>query len=432
MQVNRRKFGALLCVLLATAAVAGTAAASHTGTPGVSKHQIVIGGTFPFSGKAALYKTIPAAELAYYAYINAKGGVFHRKIKDITLDDQYDPAQTGPAVKKLVEQDHVMAIVGSLGTAPALATWKYLNQRHIPQALLATGDAYWGQCAHKALAVCGGKAKPWTIGWQPDYPGEAKLYAKYILAHKKNAKIGVLYQDDAYGKNYLNGLKKGLGSHQNQIVDQQSYSVTDSGAVVGSHVVHIAGSGANVFVIFATPSATIAALATQGQIPGFNPLTIMNNVSSNRIFMLAAAQNGANLNGVISTAYQQSQTAQASLPGMKLAKKIIHKYAPGGVGSLDQQFAAGDGNLVYGLASAWTFVDALKHAGKHPTRKSLMHALRTLKETGKNKNPFVYPGMVVKTSKKRTFPMEQLIFEKWTGGGGGDWKTFGNIVSGVR
>jgi branched-chain amino acid transport system substrate-binding protein len=423
MQVNRRKFGALLCVLLATAAVAGTAVASHTSkTPGVSKHQIVIGGTFPYSGPAALYKTIPSAELAYYAYVNAKGGVFHRKIKDITLNDEYNPAETVPAVKQLVEQKHVFAIVGSLGTAPGLATWGYLNKRHVPQVLLATGDAYWGKCVHRACPGAGSTSpKPWTMGWQPDYPGEARLYAKYILKHKPNAKIGVLYQDDAYGKNYLNGLKSGLGSHKSQIVDAQSYSVTDSGPVVGSHVVHIAGSGADVFVIFATPSAAIAALVTEGQIPSWHPLTFNNNVSANRIFMQLAASKGANPNGVISTAYTASQTAQPNLAGMKLAKRIIHKYAP----ALDDQFASGDGNLVYGLAVGWTFVDALKHAGKNPTRKSLMHALRTMNE--KN-NPFIYPGMSVKTSKKDTFPMEQLIFEKWGGGTGGDWKTFGKVL----
>jgi branched-chain amino acid transport system substrate-binding protein len=423
MPVKSRKFGALLCVLLATVAVAGTAAASHSSkTPGVSKHQIVIGGTFPYSGPAALYKTIPSAEKAYYAYVNAKGGVFHRKIKDITENDEYNPAETVPAVKKLVEQNHVFAIVGSLGTAPGLATWKYLNKRHVPQVLLATGDAYWGKCVHRACPGAGATTpRPWTMGWQPDYPGEARLYAKYILKHKPNAKIGVLYQDDAYGKNYLNGLKSGLGSHKSQIVDAQSYSVTDTGPVIGSHVVHIAGSGADVFVIFATPSATIAALVTEGQIPNWHPLTFNNNVSANRIFMQLAASKGANPNGVISTNYLASATTQPNLKGMKLAKKIIHNYAP----DLDDQFAAGDLNLVYGLAVGWTFVDALKHAGKNPTRKGLMHALRHMNY--KN-NPFIYPGMSVKTSKKDGFPMEQLIFEKWAGGAGGDWKSFGKIV----
>jgi branched-chain amino acid transport system substrate-binding protein len=420
MPVNRRKLAALLVGLLATAAVAGTAAASHNSTPGVSKHQIVIGGTFPYTGPAALYKTIPSAEQAFYAYVNAKyHGVHGRKIKDITIDDSYNPAETVPAVKKLVEQNHVFAIVGSLGTAPGLATWGYLNKRKVPQVLLATGDAYWGNCVHHA---CQGSAKPWTMGWQPDYPGEAKLYAKYILKNKPNAKIGVLYQNDAYGKNYLAGLKTGLGSHKSEIVDAQSYSVTDSGPVVSSHVVHIASSGANVFVIFATPTAAITALATEGQIPGWNPLTFNNNVSANRLFMQAAAAHGASLNGVLSTTYVASQTAQPNLPGMKLAKKIIHNYAP----ALDNQFASGDNNLVYGLAVGWTFWDALKHSGKNPTRASLMHALRSMNE--KN-NPFIYPKMVVKTSKKRNFPMEQLIFEKWGGGGAGDWKTFGKVLN---
>lgn len=420
MPVNRRKLAALLVGLLATAAAAGTAAASHNSTPGVTSNQITIGGTFPFTGPASLYKTIPLAEQAFYAYVNAKyHGVHGRKIKDITMDDGYNPAQTVPDVKKLVEQDHVFAIVGSLGTAPGLATWGYLNKRHIPQVLLATGDAYWGNCVHH---VCQGSTKPWTMGWQPDYPGEAKLYAKYILKHKPGAKIGVLFQNDAYGKNYLAGLKTGLGAHANEIVDAEPYNVTDSAQVVAGHVVKIAGSGANVFVIFATPSADIAALATEGQIPGWHPLTFNNNVSANRIFMQIAAQNGASLNGVISTAYTASQTAQPNLPGMKLAKQIIHKYQP----ALDQQFAAGDGNLVYGLAVGWTFWDALKHSGKNPTRAGLMHALRNMDE--KN-NPFLYPGMVVKTSKKRTFPMQQLILEKWTGGGAGDWKAFGKILN---
>jgi branched-chain amino acid transport system substrate-binding protein len=419
MPVNRRKLAALLVGLLATAAAAGTAAASHESTPGVTKKQITIGGTFPYTGPAALYKTIPTAEQAYFKYVNAKGGVFHRKINDITMDDGYNPAQTVPDVKKLVEQDHVFAIVGSLGTAPGLSTWGYLNKHKVPQVLLATGDAYWGNCVHH---VCQGSTKPWTMGWQPDYPGEAKLYGKYIVSHKKNAKIGVLYQNDAYGKNYLGGLKKGLGSHAGEIVDAEPYNVTDSAQVVGGHVVKIAGSGADVFVIFATPSADIAALATEGQIPGWHPLTINNNVSANRIFMQLAAQNGANLNGMISTNYLASATTQANLPGMKLGKQIIHKYAP----ALDQQFAAGDSNLVYGLSVAWTFTDALKHAGKNPTRKSLMHALRTLNE---KHNPFVYPKMVVKTSKKRNFPMEQLVFMKWSGGAGGDWHSFGKVLN---
>ncbi|HZT83942.1 MAG TPA: ABC transporter substrate-binding protein [Gaiellaceae bacterium] len=427
MAVNRRKLGSLVGVLVATAVAAGGAAASQQGTPGVTKKQIVIGGTFPFTGPAALYKTIPAAEAAYYAYVNAHGGVFHRKIKDITLDDQYDPAQTLPQTKKLVQKDHVFAVVGSLGTAPILSTWTYLNKRKIPQVLVATGDAYWGECArHKCAASK--TAKPWTMGWQPDYPGEAKVYAKYILKTKPHAKIGVLYQNDAYGTNYLAGLKAGLGSHKNQIVDAESYSVGDSAQVIGAHVVALRAHGADTFVIFATPAPTIQALVAR-TLTGWSPLTLVNNVSANRVFELAAAQNGANLNGIISTAYLASPTTQANLKGMKLAKAIIHAT---GNQALEQSLAQGDGNIVYGLASAWTFVDALKHAGRNLTRPGLMKALRNLNESGKDTNPFVYPGMTVKTSKKRAFPMEQLKLERWSGGAGGDWHTFGKLYSGVH
>jgi branched-chain amino acid transport system substrate-binding protein len=421
MAFNRRKLGAVFGALLVTAVVAGAAGASPQGTPGVTKKQIVIGGTFPYSGPAALYKTIPVAEQAYYAYLNAKGGVFHRQIKDITVDDQYDPSQTGPATTKLVEQDHVFAIVGSLGTAPILATWNYLNQRHIPQVLVATGDAYWGNCVHHK---CQGSTKPWTLGWQPDYPGEAKIYAHYILGHNSKAKIGVLYQNDAYGKNYLGGLKSGLGSNANQIVDAESYSVGDSAQVIAAHVVKLRAAGADTFAIFATPTATIQALVARTLI-GWSPDTYVNNVSSNRLFELAAGKNGASLNGIISSTYTASPTVQPNLPGMKLAVAIIHKYAP----ALDQSLAAGDGNIIYGLASAWTFADALKHAGQNLTRAGLMHALRNMKETN---NPFIYPGMTVQTSKKRTFPMEQLKLIKWSGGAGGDWHAFGKIYSGVH
>jgi len=428
MPVNRRKLGALLGVLLVTAVAASGATASHTGTPGVTSKQVVIGGTFPFTGPASLYKTIPAAEAAYYAYVNAKGGVHGRKIKDITLDDQYDPSQTPAKTKELVEQDHVFAIVGSLGTAPVLSTWNYLNSRKIPQVLVATGDAYWGQCVHKALPLCGGKTKPWTMGWQPDYPGEAKVYAKYILKSKPGAKIGVLYQNDSYGKNYLNGLKTGLGKHKNQIVDAESYNLGDSAQVIAAHEVAMRTHGADTFVVFATPQATIYSLIDRTAI-GWAPLTLVNNVSANRLFALSAGQNGADLNGIISSTYTASPTTQASLPGMKLAQKIIDAT---GNQQLQQNLALGDGNIIYGLASAWTFVDALKHAGKHLTRPGLMNALRNLNESKANKNPFIYPGMTVKTSKTRTYPMEQLKLIKWSGGKGGDWHAFGRLYTGIH
>jgi branched-chain amino acid transport system substrate-binding protein len=443
VSINRKKLGALLGVVAIGIAVASTAGAARQSTPGVTATKVTIGGTFPLSGPASLYATIAGAEQAYYGYVNAHGGVNGRKITDIVLDDQYDPSQTLGKDKKLVEQDHVFAVVGSLGTAPGLATWNYLNKNNVPQALLATGDAYWGTCAaspFKPKPYCP-TARPWTIGWQPDYPSEARQYASYILANKNSPKIGILYQNDAYGQNYRSSFLTALGSHKSDVVSQQGYNYTDSSGVITGHVAALAAHGANTVVIFATPAASIAALATiTGLTPaswgGSNPLTLLNNVSANRVFLLAAQGSGANVNNVISTTYIKSQSATPSNPAMQLGKAII--YATKNAG-LKHQWDLGDNNLVYGLAVAWTFVDALKHAGANPTRTSLMKALRSLNETGANKNPFIFDGMDVKTSSIRTFPMQQLEFETWkgqtnscnpsTGASCGDWRKVGSVLN---
>src|SRR3954469_25175925 len=205
--------GRILAALVGIAAVAAMAVSAAGGavraTPGATANSISIGGTFPLTGVASLYKTIPAAEKAYFDYVNDHGGVNGRKISFEILDDSYDPSKTVPLAQQLVEKDGAFAVFGSLGTAPALATWGYLNQKKVPQVLVATGDSYWGFSKKKY---------PWTMGWQPDYPGEAKLYGHYIASNIKNAKIGVLYQNDAYGKNYYAGLRVGLGEAKVKIV----------------------------------------------------------------------------------------------------------------------------------------------------------------------------------------------------------------------
>jgi branched-chain amino acid transport system substrate-binding protein len=423
----------LLGIVAIGIAVASTAGAARQGAPGVTGNSVTIGGTFPLSGPASLYATIAGAEQAYYGYVNAHGGVNGRKINDIVLNDQYDPSKTPALVKKLVEQDHVFAVVGSLGTAPGLATWGYLNNHQVPQVLLASGDAYWGTCtatgsAFRPKPYCS-KPKPWTMGWQPDYPGEARIYAHNIVSAHPNAKIGILYQNDAYGQNYLDAFTKALGAKKSNIVDEESYNYTDSSNVVGAHVAALEAHGANTVVLFSTPAASIAALATMTAALHWSPLTYLNNVSANRVFMLAAEQNGANVNGVISTTYIKSQTATPKDSAMVLGKKII--YATGNKG-LEHEWDLGDNNLVYGLAVAWTFVDALKHAGASPTRTSFMKSIRHLNESGSTKNPFVFPGMSVKTSSTRTFPMEQLNLESWKGQTNkapGDWRISGGILN---
>jgi branched-chain amino acid transport system substrate-binding protein len=410
--------GKLLAVLAGTALVAGIAVTaafgSHSATPGVTATEIKIGGTFPLTGVASLYKTIPAAEKAYFDYINARGGVNGRKINFEILDDSYDPSKTVPLAQQLVEKDKVFAVFGSLGTAPTLATWGYLNSHKVPQALVATGDSYWGFSHAKY---------PWTIGWQPDYPGEAKLYGKYIAANMPNAKIGVLYQNDAYGKNYYAGLRVGLGSKKGNIVDAESYDATNPS--VTQQILALKSKGADTFAVFATPTPTITALATATKV-GWSPTaTFINNVSANRLFLLAAAAAGAKVDGIISTNYTASSTTQPNLPGVKLAAALINQYAP----ALQQSFARGDGNIMYGFGVAWTFVYALQHAGKNLTRASLMTALHNLNTS---KNPFVYPGITLQTSAKDNFPIEQEIMIKWAGGATGDWQPFGKLLGHIR
>jgi ABC-type branched-subunit amino acid transport system substrate-binding protein len=413
-----RKGRRILVVLSAATLVAVVSASAafgaHRADPGITSTSISIGGTFPLTGVASLYKTIPAAEKAYFDYTNDHGGVNGRKINFTILDDAYDPSKTVPLTQQLVEQNHVFAVFGSLGTAPNLAIWSYLNNAKVPQVLVATGDSYWGFSAKKY---------PWTIGWQPDYPGEGKVYGKYIAANMPNAKIGVLYQNDAYGKNYYAGLRVGLGAKKGNVVSAQSYDVTETS--LAQQILALKAAGADTFVVFATPSPTITALVTATKV-GWSPTTFINNVSANRLFLLAAAANGANVDGVISTAYTVSSTyaPQANTTGVKLATSIIAQYAP----ALQSSLASGDGNIIYGLGAAWTFVQALKNAGKNPTRASLMKALKSLNVT----DPFTYPGIKIQTSATDNFPIEQEILVKWGGGAKGDWTPFGKLYSGVR
>ncbi|HZR94314.1 MAG TPA: ABC transporter substrate-binding protein [Gaiellaceae bacterium] len=410
----KRKLLAALAGLIIAAAAAVSAFGAPAADPGVTGSTIKIGGTFPLTGVASLYKTIPAAEKAYYDYVNDHGGVNGRKIDFTILDDVYDPSKTVPLAQQLVEQNKVFAVVGSLGTAPGLATWGYLNQRKVPQVLLATGDSYWGFSYKKY---------PWTTGWQPDYPGEAKIYGKYIAQNLPNAKIGVLYQNDAFGKNYFAGLRVGLGNKKEAVVDAESYDATNTN--VTQQILSMKSKGADTFVIFATPTPTITALVTATKV-GWNPqATFVGNVSANRLFLLAAAANGAKVDGVISSAYTKSPTTMPNDAGMKLAGQIIDQYAPG----LRASFDRGDGNVVYGLGVAWTFVDALKRSGKTPTRAGLLRALHSMNTT---KNPFVWPGIRLQTSRKDNFPIEQLQMIKWQGGNTGDWQAFGKLLSGVR
>ena len=409
-------FPALVAGLALIAAVTSATGAQKL-DPGVTAKTIHIGGTFPFSGQAALYSAIPLAENAYFDYVDAQGGVNGRRIVFTYYDDAYDPSKTVPLTQKLVEQNKVFAVYGSLGTAPVLATRAYLNKRKVPQVLVATGDSYWGTQYKKY---------PWTIGWQPDYPGEARLYAQFIQQKVPQAKIAILYQDDAYGTQYLNSFKAALGSDASKIVATQSYDVT--AASVQQQVVSLASSHANVLMLFSTPTATIQALVIATKI-GWHPTEFVDNVSANETFMGLAVKNGASVDGLLTSFYSldPNDPAEASTPGAALGKAILDKYDHGPSKTIF------DINNMYGLASAWAMVQALKNAGNPPTRAGLMKALLSLNVKG---NPWLQPGFTEKTSPTDHFPVEQLVLVRYHSKGGtagiGYFERFGRIFSNVH
>ena len=405
--MTRRMKGALVLALVAVAAAAVSAAlAAPAKTPGVTPRTITIGGTFPLTGPAALYGAIPKAEAAYFSYVNARGGVNHRQIVFKYYDDAYNPANTVPLTKKLVEQDHVFAVYGSLGTAPTLATRDYLNKAGIPQVLVATGDSYWGSQYKKY---------PWTIGFQPDYPGESRVYGQFIRSKVPQAKIGVLMQDDAYGQNYYNGLVQGLGDAKAKIVDVEKYDPTQTD--VSAQVVKLRAAGANVFALFALPTQTITALVVATKI-GWQPTTFINNVSGSPLFMYLAQKSGANIDGDITATYLYDYINNPDTANSKLFKSIVDKYDPG-ANPLDA-------NIEYAFSSAWTMVEALKNAGRNPTRQSLMKALTNLNT---DKNPFLYPGVKLQTTENERYPIDQQILEQYKNGA---WHPFGHVFGNAR
>jgi branched-chain amino acid transport system substrate-binding protein len=405
--------------VLAAAALAGLAVAVSVGVaarstdPGVTKNSIVIGGTYPLSGPAALYGTIPLAYKAYFDWFNSRSSIHGRKIKWIYYDDMYDPSQTVPLTQKLVEQDHVFAIVGSLGTAPNLAIRPYLNQHHVPQVLIATGDPFWSTQYKKY---------PWTIGGLGTYSGEAKLMAKFINQKIPQAKIGILYQNDAYGTVYLGALKRYLGAKGNaKIVDAEPFDVTAPDVV--QQMLKLKSSGANLYYDIATPSPSIKSLVTAAKIGWHPAATIINAVSSSALFMNIAAKAGANIDGDISSTAgpNPNDPANANMPVIKQYKAIMAQYYPKG--------DVGDANNFASMGGAWVAIYALSHAGNPPTRKGLMRALTHLNI--KN-DPYLFKGERIVTTPTERFLYDQSKLERWSGQAGGLWKPFGPIVSGLR
>jgi len=383
----------------------GLALAAGQYGPGASDTEIKLGNTMPYSGPASAYGAIGKAEAAYFAMINEQGGINGRKVDFISRDDGYSPPKTVEQVRKLVEEDHVLALFQTLGTPPNSAIRDYLNDNKVPQLFVATGANKWNEPKHF----------PWTIGWQPSYQIEARIYARYILKHMPNAKIGVLYQNDDFGKDYLIGLREGLGDKADKmIVATKTYETTD--ATIDSQVVAIQGSGADVLVTAAIPKFAAQAIRKIYDI-GWKPTHFLSNVavSVKQVMQPAGPEKGI---GIISAGYTKEPT-DPQWKGTAEYKEWLawmEKYNTSG--------SITDANNVYGYSVAQTMVGVLKAAGNNLTRENLMKQAASIHD---EKLPMLLPGIMVSTSANDFAPIKQMQLMKWDGT---TWKLFGDVISG--
>jgi branched-chain amino acid transport system substrate-binding protein len=389
---------AVLAVLAAALAVfLPTALAGSAADPGITSTAIVIGGTSPLTGPAASYASVARGAKAYFEFVNANGGVNRRKLDYRIVDDAYNPAQTVQAVRRLVEQDRVFAVFNTLGTESNLAIRDYLNQVKVPQLFVASGATTWGRDAAKY---------PWTIGFQPSYAAEGLVYGQYIARTRKGAKVAVLFQNDDYGKDLLSSLKLGLGRSGSKVVAAEPYQVTSSD--VGSQVAKLKASGANVLCIFATPTFAIQAYVFANRL-GWKPLVINNAVSGTSNIMVLASEGGKNklVNGTITTTVLKDPTDPRwrNDPGLKQYRALLAKYAKGA--------NPNDVYHVYGMAVGYETVSLFRRLGANPTRAGLMARARSISSA---KNPFLLPGVSVKTGKGDSFPIQQGQLLRWSNG----------------
>src|ERR1700730_14899964 len=398
------RIAAVAASLVALAACGGSATPAAQTDVGITSTSISLGNTIAQSGPAAAYGTIANAELAYFTYINnTQGGVNGRKINFTILDDAYNPAQTVPLTKQLVEQDKVFAMFSGLGTQSQTSVRTYLNAQKVPQLFVATGATTF---------MLDEPTYPYTIGWQPPYQGEARIYAKDVLANHPSEKIGVLYQNDDYGQDYLKGLKDGLGSNSSMIVDSESYDVT--AASVASQLATLKAKGADTVFLFTTPAFTIISIVPIRECSP-QPTTYLNSVSNPEVYMGIAAKAGAALKNVTSVGYIKDPTDPqwASDSGMQLYKTVIANCSTCNVN---------DGFNIYGVAVAWSMVDIVKKAGTNMTRANVMSiAGNGLSEA----NPFLLPGVTVKTTSSDHFPITQEQVITWSANA---WHLQGSLI----
>ena len=386
---------------LAAATLIVPASAQKKYDSGATDKEIKIGHIGPYSGPASAYGTIGKSISAYIEKVNAEGGIGGRKIKLITLDDAYNPSKTVEQARKLVEEDEVLFIFNPLGTPPNSAIHKYMNAKKVPQLFVATGATKWGDP----------KNFPWTIGWQPTYQAESMIYVQHILETKPNAKIGILYQNDDYGKDYLKGFEDALGDKaKSMIVSKLTYEVTDP--TIDSQLLSIKAAGADTFFNITTPKFAAQAIKKMADI-GWKPQHYLNSVSSSvsAVMQPAGLENGT---GIFTSQYIKDPTDPQWVndPGMKEWAEWMKKYYPGG--------NIADAFNVYGYSVAQTVVAMLKQCGDNLTRENVMKQASNLDMT----LPMLLPGVNIKTSADDFYPIEREQLAKFDGK---TWVRFGKV-----
>ena len=392
-----------IAVLLAAALASPAILAQKKYDPGASDTEIRIGNTNPYSGPASAYGTIGKTITAYFKMVDDQGGINGRKINFISYDDAYSPPKTVEMVRKLVEQDNVLFVFQTLGTPSNTAIHKYMNMKKVPQLHVATGASKWNDP----------KNFPWTMGWQPNYQTEARIYAKNILQTKADVKIGVLYQNDDYGKDYLKGLKDGLGDKAAKaIVAEVSYEVSDP--TVDSQIVQLQASGANVFFNVGTPKFAAQAIRKAYDI-GWKPVQYLNNVSSSIGAVLTPAGLEKSV-GIITTAYLKDYSDEqwANDPAVKRWESFMKKYYPAG--------DLNDVSNMYGYTVARTLEQVLKQCGDNLTRENVM------KQAASMKGQYIdtlLPGITITTSDNDYAPIESVQMQRFNGK---RWERFGGVM----
>jgi branched-chain amino acid transport system substrate-binding protein len=372
--------------------------------PGASDTEIKIGNTIPYSGPASAYGTIGKVEAAYFRMINEKGGINGRKINYISLDDGYSPPKAVEMIRRLVEQDEVLFTISTLGTPSNTAIHKYMNSKKVPHLFLATGATKWNDP----------KNFPWTMGFNPSYQSEGKLYAQHILQAKPNAKIAVLYQNDDYGKDYLKGFMDGLGDKaKTMIVAQATYEVTDP--TIDSQIVTLKGSGADTFFNITTPKFAAQAIRKVADI-GWKPVHYLNQVSASVGSVLTPAGLDKSV-GLISMEYFKDPTDPvfANDAGMKEFLAFMAKYAP--------ELNVTDGSNAYGYMVAELTAQLLKQCGDNLTRENVMKQAANLKKVPLQ---LLLPGVTAETSPDDFAPFQTLQLARFDGK---SWVAFGEPVA---